>query len=163
MYVIICNCLKWHPFYFRHQRTNNVIESYNQEFNGLFDSPKPGTSVFCECIKDEALHWEARHKYSLSGRFRHIHKRKEVRCPEVPDDFDEWFPKKKTKPTQKRMTWFVLDEESILKGETLFLDKFIFIDDVYKLTVLIFHITHVRWCFIVARWGICVVWEYLCI
>ena len=87
---------------YRHQRTNNVMESYNREFNGLFDSPKPGLFVFCERIKDEAMRWEMRHKDALSGRYMHRQKRKEVRWPDVPADFDEWSPKKRNKQTLKK-------------------------------------------------------------
>jgi hypothetical protein len=75
------------------------MRSYNRDFNGLFDSPKPGLFVFSERVKDEALRWEARHKDSLSSRYKHREKRKEVRRAEVTDDLDEWSPKKKTKRT----------------------------------------------------------------
>ncbi len=89
------------PLISRHQRTNNVMESYNREFNSLFDSPKPGLFVFCERVKDEALRWESRHKDSLLGRYTHRQKRKDVKWPEIPREFNEWVPKKKTKRTKK--------------------------------------------------------------
>jgi len=89
------------PLISRHQRTNNVMESYNREFNSLFDSPKPGLFVFCERVKDEALRWESRHKDSLLRRYTHRQKRKDVKWPEIPREFNEWVPKKKTKRTKK--------------------------------------------------------------
>ena len=86
---------------FRHQCTNNVMESYNREFNALFDSPKPGLFVFCKRVKDEALCWESRHKDSLLGRYTHRQKRKDVKWPEIPLEFNGWSPKKKTKKAKK--------------------------------------------------------------
>jgi hypothetical protein len=76
--------------YGRHQRTNNVMESYNREFNNLFDSPRPGLFVFCERIRDEAARWVRLHEDALKGNFTHRQKRSEVVWPEVPSDFDEW-------------------------------------------------------------------------
>jgi hypothetical protein len=70
------------------------MERYNREFNGLFDSPKPGLFVFCERVKDEAMRWESRHQDGLMGRYTHRQKRKEVSWPEIPQDFDGWAPKK---------------------------------------------------------------------
>ena len=89
------------PLISRHQRTNNVMESYNREFNALFDSPKPGLFVFCKRVKDEALCWESRHKDSLLGRYTHGQKRKEVMWRENPQDFHGWSPTKKTKNTKQ--------------------------------------------------------------
>jgi hypothetical protein len=71
------------------------MERYNREFNDLFDSPKPGLFVFCERIKDEAMRWESRHQDALMGRYTHRQKRKDVAWPEIPEDFDEWAPKKR--------------------------------------------------------------------
>ena len=71
------------------------MERYNREFNGLFDSPKPGLFVFCERVKDEAMRWESRHQDALMGRYTHKQKRKEVSWTEIPQDFDEWAPKKR--------------------------------------------------------------------
>ena len=42
---------------FRHQRTNNVMESYNRDFNNLFDLSNPGLFVFCERVREEAVCW----------------------------------------------------------------------------------------------------------
>ena len=79
---------------------NNVMERYNREFNGLFDSLNPGLFVFCERIKDEAMHWESRHQDALMGRYKHRQKRKEVSQPEIPQVFDGWALKKK-RPTKQ--------------------------------------------------------------
>jgi hypothetical protein len=77
------------------------MESYNREFNALFDSPKPGLFVFCERVKDEASHWESRHKDSLLGRYTHRQKRKDVKWHEIPKEFNGWSPKKKTRKATK--------------------------------------------------------------
>ena len=104
VYLVIDNFYVYNVAMFmilRHQRTNNVMGTYNLEFSALFDSPKPGPFVFCERVKDEALHWESRHKDSLLGRYTHRQKRNDVMWPEVPQDFDGWSPKKKTKNLRK--------------------------------------------------------------
>ncbi len=71
------------------------MERYNREFNGLFDSPKPGLFVFCEHVREEATCWERRHEDALRGKSTHRQKRSEVPWPEVPVDFVEFSPKKK--------------------------------------------------------------------
>ena len=38
------------------------MERYNREFNGLFDSPKPGLFVFCERVREEATRWQRLHE-----------------------------------------------------------------------------------------------------
>ena len=55
----------------------------------------------CERVKDEALRWESRHKDSLLGRYTHRQKRKDVKWPEIPKEFNGWSPKKKTKKAKK--------------------------------------------------------------
>ena len=79
----------------RHQRTNNVMERYNREFNDLFDSPRPGLFVFCERVQEEALRWVRTHEDALKGNFKHRQKRSDVSWPDIPSDFDEWAPPKK--------------------------------------------------------------------
>ena len=77
-----------------HQRTNNVMERYNRDFNKLFDTPKPGLFVFCERVREEAVRWEKRHDDALKGRFTNRQGRKDISWPEIPFDFDEFEPKK---------------------------------------------------------------------
>ena len=77
------------------------MERYNREFNGLFDSPKPGLFVFCKRVREEATWWERLHKDALKGKFKHRQKRSKVPWPEVPTDFYEWVPAKKRRALEK--------------------------------------------------------------
>jgi hypothetical protein len=68
------------------------MERYNRDFNNLFDLSNPGVFVFCERVREEALHWEKRHEYALKGSFMNRQCRKEVPWPEISQDFEEWEP-----------------------------------------------------------------------
>ncbi len=71
------------------------MEHYNRDFNNLFDLPKPGLFVFCEQVREEALHWEKRHNDALKGHYTNQQNRKDAPWPEIPVDFEEKDPKKK--------------------------------------------------------------------
>jgi O-methyltransferase involved in polyketide biosynthesis len=77
------------------------MEQYDRVFHNLFDSPKPGVFVFCERVREEAVHWDKRHEDALKGSFMNRQGRKEVTWPEMPQDFEEWEPKKKKKSVKK--------------------------------------------------------------
>jgi hypothetical protein len=89
------------------------MEIYNREFNGLFDSPKPGLFVFCERVKDEAMRWESRHQDALMGRYTHRQKRKDLSWPEIQQDFDGWAPKKEETFKERVIFVFGLYEGNI--------------------------------------------------
>ena len=61
----------------------------------MFDSPNLGLFVFCERVREEAVHWERRHEDALECSFMNGQGRKEVPWTEIPQDFEEWDPKKK--------------------------------------------------------------------
>ncbi len=142
--------------YVYHQRTNNVMESYNREFNSLFDSPNPGLFVFCERVKDEALRWESRHKDSLLGRYTHRQKRKDVKWPEIPKEFNEWVPKKKTKRTKKvwlALLWWIWGERHVVFGVFMYIIFYIWwwiVYSIVKVLHLIKMILNFSWfCYLV--------------
>ena len=72
---------------FRHQMTNNVMERHNRDINNLFDLPNPGLAVFCERVREEAVHWEKRHKEALKGHFTNRQESKEVPWPDILAEF----------------------------------------------------------------------------
>jgi hypothetical protein len=72
-----------------------MMESYNRDFNNLFDSPKPGLFVFCERVREEALQWEKRHNDALKDHNTNRQGRKHVLWPYIPLEFVEWEPKRK--------------------------------------------------------------------
>ena len=50
--------------------------------------------MFCERVRKEAFCWEKRHKDALRGHFTNRQEQNEIFLPEIPDDFEEWEPKK---------------------------------------------------------------------
>ena len=79
------------------QRTNNVMERYNRDFNKLFPCIQPSLFNFCECLHSEANRWLTRHEDARNGVFTGGQKRRSVDWPEIPLDFEEWSPKKRRK------------------------------------------------------------------
>ena len=77
------------------QRTNNVMERYNRDFNKLFSCDRPSLFNFCECLYVEAKRWLTQHEDALNGIFTGGQTRNNVDWPQIPTDFEGWSPKKR--------------------------------------------------------------------
>ncbi len=76
------------------QRTNKAMEQYNRDFNKLFSCVRPSLFNFCECLLGETNRWYKRHEDEINGIFTGGQKRGSVDWPMIPEDFEDWSPKK---------------------------------------------------------------------
>ena len=84
-----------------HQRTNNAMESYNREFNKTMGT-HPGLLDWCHSLMKEMDEWAERYDMARSGVYKERQNHKEVKWPEIPEEFEDWTPPKKKATPKKR-------------------------------------------------------------
>jgi hypothetical protein len=87
------------------------MESYNREFNKTMGT-HPGLLDWCHSLMKEMDEWAERYDMARSGVYKERQNHKEVKWPEIPEEFEDWTPPKKKAPPKKRAKAHNFDEST---------------------------------------------------